>query len=238
MKVSILFTGLILFIAFRAAGQQPTTEELKKAGVKSKHSESGGAEQVWKYDKNGEEIFVGEGRYYEKYRTCYYNKEQKLDSAVVEGGTSGYKTFYQYAADGSYRIVTVSENSSDTFWLNKKNQDVKMGSSKGNGINYQYNSKGQLVKKTELAKDGMVKSTTEYVYDAKGKLITKAKKEDNSKDITTYTWSPAGKMTGMKYKDDFSTRVYKYEYNAKGLLSKEINTTSPDFTRSFTYEYY
>jgi hypothetical protein len=91
----------------------------------------------------------------------------------------------------------------------------------GNGTEYIYDSKNNIVKENSFAGDGTVGSYTTYDYDANGRVIS-SKLYDLSSSATAYTPT-------------------EYRYNSAGMLSSEvsydqINTTKPLIEKRYSYD--
>lgn len=142
----------------------------------------------------------------------FYN-EKSLPDSIHSTGYSKSKTYYKYAPDGSYTTIEIERTSSDTSFYEKDHKIKERRGKSGSKTKYEYNTKRQLIKKTET--NGGGKSITSYVYNAAGLLQSE-------------------KTTGA------NTGSAVYTYDKKGLLIKEVNDygTGSKMTTSYFYKYW
>lgn len=164
------------------------------------------------YDENG---FPLKGAYQDETfknliwtNKIYYNEKSLPDSIV--GNYINHH--YQYAADGSFTIISKDGIESDTAFYGKDKKIIRRKSSDGSYTKYEYNAKRQLVKSIET--NGEDKSVTTYIYNAAGLLQSE-------------------KTTGG------STPSAVYSYDKKRLLIKEVKDygSGSKYTTDYSYKF-
>lgn len=97
----------------------------------------------------------------------FYN-EKSLPDSIHSAGYSKSKTYYKYAADGSYTTIEIEGASRDTSFYTKDHKIKERRGSDGSHTKYEYNTKRQLIKSINTDGDGT--SVVTYTYNAAGKL--------------------------------------------------------------------
>jgi YD repeat-containing protein len=151
------------------------------------------------YDENGMGVkgsYMDEEFKKTEWENRIFYNEKSLPDSIHSSGYRKSKSYYKYAADGSYTIIEVEGLLRDTSFYDKDNKIKEQRGSDGSITKYEYNAKRQLIKSINTDESGA--SVTTYVYNAAGKLLSK-------------------KTTGS------STGSAVYSYDNKGLLIKEVN---------------
>ncbi len=151
-----------------------------------------------------------------------YNTQSLLDQLV---GPIGEKYGYSYDSDGNLTGVrnplgqTTSFTSDPTF-----NQLTSVTDPNGNGMQYAYDAKGNLISITYA--DG---TQQKYTYDASGDVLSATNRRSQ---VLNYTYNAAGQVTS---EDDPTTPGidYVYAYDTAGNL---VSATDASGTTTMTYD--
>ncbi len=194
--IGILF---LLFIPGISYCQYPDAATIKKNKIKIIEVSGRSGTDYRLYDENGYAI---KGAYDDIdfkspnwTNTNFYNKKGLPDSIIGTYTNDHYK----YFDDGSFIIISIDKNESDTALYAKDKKIKEERGSDGSKTKYEYNTKGQLIKSTNTHPEG--KSVTTYLYNATGLLQS---------EKTTGVCSTGYCISAL------------YTYDKKGLLIKEV----------------
>lgn len=222
-KYSFILTGFLLFTV-SATAQELTNAEIRKNKIAKitiyygEKGKPGTTVSVFYYDANGYDTAqYNDGNRYQ-HKNNVYDAGGRLTTVSVYSadGKLAEKSIYTYNADGSF-----SEENTDMVYglkniyrCDKKGVPLDRTIPDGSVHKYVFNAKGQITRFYSIPKNGGVKFSREYTYNAAGKLS-------------------AAKNTG-----DFPF-TDSYEYNAKGFLIKvTITTKNEDGGKILNYRYY
>lgn len=106
-------------------------------------------------------------------------------------------------------------------------------------LTYTYDEKGDSIREEYVEPDYGYVFDIEYQYNDKGLLIKKSGKyDDGGSESWEYTYDANGNMIKLVYTDyDGSVYVYEYTYDDKGNVLKEILTSEDGVTQYVEYEY-
>ncbi len=209
----LLFFMLISGISYC---QYPDAATIKKNKIKIIGLDGLSGTTYRLYDENGMGI---KGSYMDEEfkKTEWENKifynEKSLPDSIHSTGYIKSKTYYKYAADGSYTTIEIERTSIDTSFYTKDHKIKESRDSDGSKTIYAYNSKGQLINKTQT--NGEDKSVTTYVYNTAGLIQSE-------------------KTTGT------NTGSAIYTYDKKGLLIKEVTdyVIGSKLTTTYFYKFW
>lgn len=205
---------LLSFLAFSlfSYSQYPNAATIKKNKIQIIVVSGRSGTDYRLYDENG---FPLKGAYQDEtfknpiwINKIYYN-EKLLPDSIVGNYINDH---YQYAADGSYIVISIDRSERDTAFHGKDKKIIRSRSSDGTYTNYEYNAKRQLVKSVETNGEG--KSVTTYIYNLAGQRQSE-------------------KITGA------DTGGTVYSYDKKGLLIKEIRDygSGSKYTTDYSYKF-
>ncbi len=143
------------------------------------------------------------------------------------------KTMEHKAEEFSYDPVgnrISGPESKDTYSYNQGNQLVSDRKNQ-----YEYDSNGNLVKKTELDNDGETKIWT-YSYDSENRLIKVGKQESGETKTITFKYDPFGRRIEKKVdgieNGIIETTTYTYVYDNEDIIAEyRTKTGKTDTTR-------
>ncbi|MES2430493.1 MAG: hypothetical protein V4556_06110 [Bacteroidota bacterium] len=221
MLKKFLITLISFIISINVFAQRPIPAEIKTKKIKkiiTTHQEQGSeisTKSETYYDAQGNDTAEYSGGLRTWYYVIEYNKNVK-PTKITEYNADGTQkgiTIYSYKPDGSYTSTFTDEQfgMKDVDLYNKDGQILQSTIPDGTVIKYVYNSKKLLIKKFSIPKNGGVKFTEQFTYDAKNKMTSKKREGD---------------YPGTE----------KYEYDSKGLL-KKIEFTSEGYSGSSSFEY-
>jgi len=208
-KSSLFLIAFSLFSIFLSA-QELTNAEIRKNKIRKitiyygEKGKPGTNVSIFYYDANGYDTAqYNDGNRFQ-YKKNVYDANQRLTSVSVYSaeGQLSEKSVYTYNADGSFS----EENTDMSFGLknialcDKKGVPISRTLPDGSVHKYVFNANGQLIKLYSIPKNGGVKFSREYTYNA------------------------AGKVSASKNTGDFPF-TSSYEYDGKGFLIR-VNTTT------------
>ncbi len=224
MSMHYIVVMVLLSIAGNGLAQVPGRSEIKNNKIKKitvrsvEQGEDHPLITTWFYNENGDDTAYSENGDRRSYKVIGYNRKlQPLTvSRFFPDGKEMDKTVFTYKSDGS----STSVNTDAEFGMkvtdsyDKKGNQLSHTIPDGTVTRYIYNAKGQLTSSYSIPVQGEKKSTSQYTYNAKGKLIASVNKGEYASSIV-------------------------YQYDAKGLLKKEIiSSLSPSGEKTVnTYEY-
>lgn len=222
-KYSLILSGILLFTV-SATAQELTNAEIRKNKIRKitiyygEKGKPGTNVSVFYYDANGYDTAqYNDGNRYQ-YKKNVYDAGRRLMSVSVYSaeGKLAEKSVYSYNADGS----SSEENTDMMFGLkniarcDKKGVPLDRTLPDGSVHKYVFNAKGQMTRFYSIPKNGGVKFSREYTYNA------------------------AGKLTAAKNTGDFPF-TDSYEYNDNGFLIKvTISTKNESGGNDLNYRYY
>lgn len=219
MKQIILL--LALLSAQRSIAQPPRNTEIKKNKIKkiTIYAQPEKAEEPviseYYYDLEGNDTSKYEKESRSWYRIIVYNAKGKPDTITEykNAGEEAYTSIYTYKPDGGYTIKRTDKQ----FGM----VDVSV-----------YTKIGNI--QSLISPDG---TESKYIYTGKMKLnkIITIPKKDGVKITRNYLYDPNGKWASSVTSGDFPNTV-TYEYNTRGLLKKQITTSTMNGEKSVFVE--
>ena len=197
------------------------------------------------FDKNGQETAnLTEGSV-NSTKEIFYNRNQQPDSIISESSMpfSRYRQYYKYDTDGSYMLLTIYKDYTDTLFIDKDQSKIRQQSSDGSTITYEYNSRKQLVKQIDTDETGK-KSIKVFTYDAQGRVLKESLTADPGTILTTdYVYNAKGKILSKKFTGTGGYAIHNgastYLYNSIGLLIKESAVKGTfKYSEAYVYEFY
>ncbi|MBN1411088.1 MAG: hypothetical protein JW969_09600 [Spirochaetales bacterium] len=183
-----------------------------------------------KYFYNDKSLKVQEKWYFKKEKTPYYinnlsyNKEGKVEKEEIE---ANYDVF-----DIIKKEYTYTENHVEITLTNRENKKEKK-------YTEVYDSEGRLIEYiTTYLVSGRSRSKV-WKYDEKGNLVEKLEINEKGKNVfhNAYSYNDKGQKTG-ETSDSFGQKTdYTYEYDAGGLLKKQISTRKSKLLSVKVYTY-
>jgi len=222
MKKIIVFNYLLFpLIGF----SQYTPQEIKKYKISkiiifSANSDSSETQTTGTlYDRNGNDTAtLMDGQLYQHSQYKYDAKNKTLKRIVYDhDGSENATAVYNYKPDGSYIV---------------SNTDKQFGM-----IDYTHFDKTGKIIKT-ISPD---RAERLYTYDASGKLLRiKTKPGGNGVLVDIQdTYNPKGQLVKEVSKGEFKWTT-TYSYDAKGLITKAVRTSSEggtETTKYYSYQY-
>ena len=233
-------------IVLNGLSQHPDKNQMKKNGIKKIISDTGRTIAETEYDKEGNEILQTGGGTVIRESKIYYNKQKAPDSIIITHKYTGIeKRIYQYASDGSYRIITTlpAANIIDTQFFDAKKRQTRQTWGTGKIATYQYNVSNQLVKITTTNPNGEVFNAV-FGYDTKGRKISYRYTLGTTviKTQITYTYNANNQLTNERQTDENGNLFIDtyYQYSAeKGLLSVSSGKfMNADVKTTYTYQFF
>jgi hypothetical protein len=164
--------------------------------------------------------------------TIFYNKKGLPDSIIGKYRNDHYK----YFDDGSFIIISIDKNESDTAFYAKDKKIKEERGSDGSKTKYEYNTKGQLIKSTNTHPEG--KSVTTYLYNALGLMQSEKTTGDCKNGIcisVLYTYDKNGLLikevvdrgSGSKFTTDYAYISFYGQSQSPGQLKTAAATAAP-----------
>lgn len=142
---------------------------------------------------------------------------------MTETSASGQETVTEHEYDGRGSLVKAVRNYPDGSVYTAE---------------YTYDDMGRPTGKYYIGSSSMSTLSYEYVYDARGNLITEINEHpyygDGGRFVTNYTYDEKGVLTRkMETHEGAGSTVTEYEYDGAGRLLREVSDSS---VRTYTYD--
>ena len=123
-----------------------------------------------------------------------------------------------WSGSGRNGVIYTCEYDDANRLIRKTGEDM-WGNATGNGITYEYDDSGHLIK----SYGSRSTSTYEYEFDAAGNIVKEYIRQDNSSDTRVREYNEVGKLVrSYRIAGDSGNieRDYHYEYDSSGILCK------------------
>ena len=163
---------------------------------------------------------------YEKYymlSSCDYNEDGKLIRMNFKD-TDDNEITYDYAYDENGNVIKMV--CSNLWWFGDAEiRDIEV-------YDYTYDAMGNLIKEISTDMSGN-QSTADYTYDTNNNLIIEVHTSSNNKTTTSYIYDARGNLIKAKTND----KTIDYTYDDNDNLVKEVHSSSSGVDATYKYTY-
>ncbi len=244
-----MLLSIAMIVSFSGCGSKSTAEP---SGVNSDVNEEAGNDSQKSVALLSSEYVYGADGELTSIVNYEYNSQGLLQGAATwkpyDSGDSWYisgTVSYKYDASGNViQEIQRDKYGEDTveYKYDEDGNRICENMIGGYKIEYYYDDSGNLIKDTSMGVDGVVKSATEYIYDANGNKISSVAfwyddaGEPVNTEIRDYTYDDQGHMLSAKsreFEDDWAL----YTYDDAGNLIKEENQYGDMYIlKAYTYD--